>query len=277
MSAPKTEKKKPVKKKSTTKAVAKREPKQITKRGDLRGLRNVNPQQLIIKAIERNVPIEILERLLLMSDKFKKDEAEIAFREAMSGFQAECPVIPKRKIVRNRDGTIRYRYAPIEDIIPLVQPLIDKYGFSYDIEMEQKELTISGTTTVFHVLGHSKRSSFGIPIAVPPEMKMSEQHKWAGGQTYVKRISFCNAFGILTGDEDTNGNGGGNGEDPTDADLDEKKAKLENDLPPDVLDGYRLLGYGVKAAHAFSQKFEWNAEKIKIEINRILDAKNATL
>jgi len=275
MSAPKTEKKKPVKKKSTTKAVAKREPKQITKRGDLRGLRNVNPQQLIIKAIERNVPIEILERLLLMSDKFKKDEAEIAFREAMSGFQAECPVIPKRKIVRNRDGTIRYRYAPIEDIIPLVQPLIDKYGFSYDIEMEQKELTISGTTTVFHVLGHSKRSSFGIPIAVPPEMKMSEQHKWAGGQTYVKRISFCNAFGILTGDEDTDGNdGNGDNDDLDEAELKRMKEELEK-LPPEIQEGLRILKYGIKGGYRFCEKCEWNHDKIKFETNKIIDVKNA--
>ena len=275
-------KKKPApKKKSTIKAVAKRDPNQVINQGDLRDIQTVNPQALIMTAIERNVPIEVLERLLVMRDKIRGEMAEVAFRESMSAFQAECPIIIKLKPVYNTDGTVRYRYAPIEDIIPQVQPLMEKHGFSFDIETEQKGEMLFTTTTAYHILGHSKKSIFGVPTEFNPALKMSEQHKWISAQTIGKRVSFCNVFGILTGDGDNNGEP--QGDEITDEQKEEKERKRQeameklDNLPDEIKEGFKILQYEDGARYIFCQQCEWNNDKIKSEINKIIDAREAKI
>lgn len=161
---------------------------------------NVNPQSLIMAAIDKNVSIEVMEKLLAMRDKLQSEQAELAFREAMSKFQSECPIIPKRKEVFDKGGKLRYKYAPIEDIVKAVQSLLETCGLSYDIDTEPTDVGITVVLTVSHVLGHKKVTRFNAPIQ--KDAYMSDPQKWASASTFAKRYAFCNGFGILTGDED---------------------------------------------------------------------------
>ena len=54
-----------------------------------------NPQTIIEMAVTQKVPMDILKELLAMRKEWQKEQAEIAFREAMSKFQAQCPIINK--------------------------------------------------------------------------------------------------------------------------------------------------------------------------------------
>jgi len=63
---------------------------------------NINPQALIKLAIEKGSSIETMERLLDMRKRLRDEQAEIEFREAMSYFQAHCPIIEKKKIVKDQ-------------------------------------------------------------------------------------------------------------------------------------------------------------------------------
>lgn len=162
--------------------------------------REVNAHSLIMAAIDKSVPVDVLERLLAMREKIQKEQAEIEFREAISHFQSECPIIPKRKEVYDKNGKLRYRYAPIEDIVKAVQPYLAKNGLSYDIDTEPVEHGIMVVLTVSHVAGHQKVTKFSAPIQ--SDAYMSDPQKWASASTFAKRYAFCNGFGILTGDED---------------------------------------------------------------------------
>lgn len=176
---------------------------------------NVDPQALIKIAIEKNVPVDVLERLLAMRERLQGEQAEIEFREALSNFQSECPVIVKRKEVYDKYGKLRYRYAPLDDILKQIKPYLKENGLSYDIDT-QITSNPSGITTVVkvcHKLGHSKTTTFNVPV--DKDSYMSEPQKWASAQTFSKRYAFCNGFGILTGDED-----------------DDTVILLKNDSPP---------------------------------------------
>jgi predicted nucleic acid-binding protein len=162
--------------------------------------REVNAHSLIMAAIDKSVPVDVLERLLAMREKIQKEQAEIEFREAISSFQSECPIIPKRKEVFDKNGKLRYRYAPIEDIVKAVQPYLAKNGLSYDIDTEPVQGGIVVVLTVSHVAGHQKVTRFSAPIQ--SDAYMSDPQKWASASTFAKRYAFCNGFGILTGDED---------------------------------------------------------------------------
>ena len=161
---------------------------------------DIKVQSLIMAAIDKAVPIDVLERLLAMREKVQKEQAELEFRAAISAFQGDVPVIVKRKEVHDKSGKLRYRYAPIEDIVRQVQPYLKANGLSYDIDTEQVGQGIAVTVTVSHVAGHQKITKFTAPIQA--DAYMTDPQKWAAAFTFAKRYAFCNGFGILTGEED---------------------------------------------------------------------------
>jgi ERF superfamily len=57
---------------------------------------------------------------------------------------------------------------------------------------------------VRHINGHSETARFEVPI--DKEAYMNSQQQYGSASTFSKRYAFCNAFGILTGDEDTDAN-----------------------------------------------------------------------
>jgi len=232
----------------------------------------LNPETLIMKAIENNSAIDVMERLLDMRERINKEQAGRDFREAMAEFQAECPVIVKSTPVYNKDKrTVRFKYAPLDVIVSTVQPLLRDAGLSYDIDTEQHDKGITVSVTVVHIGGHSKDTKFSVPV--DKDAYMNEPQKWASAQTFAKRYAFCNAFGILTGDSDDDGQSSGENEV-------EKKKKMTDEalsrisgLSDSAKDGLRLLGYNAITADIFCSKFEYNESKIISETNKILDAK----
>lgn len=159
-------------------------------------------QTFISQAIAANAPIETMERLFDLRAKVKAEAAGEAFVRAIGKFQNECPVIKKTKKVLNKDGrTVRYQFAPLEDIVSQIKkPLMDN-ELSYSWNTKHLDGHMEVTCKVTHVLGHSETSTFEIPI--DKEGFMTAPQKYASAQTFAKRYTLCNALGISTGDEDT--------------------------------------------------------------------------
>ncbi len=166
---------------------------------------NQQAETLISQAIDKKVPVETMEKLLSMRRELKKEWAEEQFNTAMAEFQNECPIIDKSKAVMNTGGSsVRYHYAPLEVIVAQAGPVIAKNGFSYIIKAKIADNIVKVTVKVTHKYGHSDDSEFEVPI--DPKAFMNEQQKFASALTYAKRYAFCNAFGIMTGDEDDDSN-----------------------------------------------------------------------
>lgn len=168
-------------------------------------------ETLIGKAIEQGISVEGLERLLAMRDRLRAEDARAAFFEAMTGFQADCPVIGKTRTARiesRTGGSYTYRYAPLEVIVAAVSPILHRYGLSYrfDTRFEDNPPAQHVICTVTHVQGHSESSEFRSPVDSSARMNVMQQS--AAAQTYAKRYALVNALGILTGDEDNDGHTG---------------------------------------------------------------------
>ena len=159
---------------------------------------------LIAKAIEHNVGIDTLERLLALRERLKAEHDREAFLRALAGFQGECPVIAKSKNVTVQSATGRgysYRYAPLDIIVEQIRPYLQKYGLSYTIKTRQDEGTLTAICEAHHEAGHTEPSELTVPI--DKAASMNDTQKVGAARTYAMRYAFCNAFGILTGDEDT--------------------------------------------------------------------------
>jgi hypothetical protein len=137
-----------------------------------------------------------------MRKDLKAEKAREAFTEAMASFQAECPIIEKTKVVLNKDGrTIRYKYAPLDSIVSQVRKPLADNGLAYSFDEKKDDKLITAICKVTHELGHFETSSFQVPIGT--EDYMSDPQKHGARITFAKRYAFCNALGILIGDEDT--------------------------------------------------------------------------
>lgn len=153
-------------------------------------------------AISSNAPIETLERLFALHKEVEAEKAKSAYVQALANFQRECPVIEKKKKVMNKDGaTIRYMFAPLDDIVSQIKDILGKNGLSYTWTVVNDATGMTATAKITHVQGHSETSSFTVPVDT--EGYMTAPQKNAAAQTFAKRYALCNALGISTGDEDT--------------------------------------------------------------------------
>lgn len=174
----------------------------------------MDPEQLIAKAIEHNVSVDVLSQLLTMRASLRAERAREAYFAALAQFQSSCPVINKQKQVRGKDGGVRYSYAPLDDIVQQAGPHLKANDFSYSFKTEKVEDGVLVSCETRHIAGHVETSTVSVPIE--KEAFMNDAQKTGSALMYGKRYAFCNAFGILTGDQDDDGKSMGNGISPTD-------------------------------------------------------------
>lgn len=167
-----------------------------------KGIVNFNAESLISQAITQKLPVDVMERLLAMRKELKAEWAKEQYTKAMSAFQSQCPTIQKTKEVKTNTGEIAYKYAPIESIVEQIKEPLQRNGFSYSTNMELLETGVKVFVKVTHISGHSEVTEMNVPLG-NKTLIMSQTQVVAAAQTFAKRYAFCNAFGILTGDEDT--------------------------------------------------------------------------
>lgn len=156
-----------------------------------------DPEAILRFAVEHNASVETIERMMAVRRELRQEAAKEAFDRALADFQSECPII-----VKSKDGAKQaYKYAPLDDIVHQTRELIRKHGFSYSITGDFEPGFVQAVCTIKHSAGHSEESRFKAPIDNKNPM-MTDPQRYGGAMTFAKRYAFCNAFGILTADED---------------------------------------------------------------------------
>lgn len=205
--------------------------------------RDISPMTLLEQALEKGVAPETIEKFMNLKDRWDAKQAKQAFDDAMANFQGECPIIKKGTTVKDSSGKSLYSYAKIESIISQVRPFLKKNGFSYKINLEMAADKVKAICIAKHVDGHSESSDIEIPMGTKTGI-MSAPQQSAATATFAKRYAFCNAFGIMTGDDDTDSNNPKEAKKVADIAIYEAKIKaagsidelkkIFSDLPADV-------------------------------------------
>lgn len=168
---------------------------------------SVNPQALIKQAIDKNLDLDKMERILAMRKELKDEFARDEYFKNLALFQKDCPIIKKKSSVLQKNSTkVRYKYAPIENIIEQVKDILEKYGFSYTFKTKQSNGDFTTICESYHKTGHKEVTEFTVPI--DKEAYMSAPQQIASASTFAKRYAFCNAFGIVTESDDDDANMG---------------------------------------------------------------------
>lgn len=236
------------------------------------------PENMLMTALQQGMSIDIIEKLIGLKERLEKSEAEKAFREAMSKFQAECPVIKKKKKVLNKDGTsTRYKYAPTDDIVKIVSPIMAKHNLSFTaktrLETRDEIPGMVAIARISHILGYTEETEFWAPI--DDNQYMTKQQRYGSTRTFTIRYALSDGLGIITGDEDNDTNDPDAAKKKEEA---EQKAKEAKEQLKKFLDeneylkkGFEVLEYTERAQWSFCNGNKWNAEQIKNHLNLLVE------
>jgi len=130
----------------------------------------------------------------------KEEIAKENFCLELSKLQEEIPPIPTDCEVKDDKGNVRYRYASLKKIMEVMQPLLSKHGFSISFETEKTDKgEVKVVCILRHILGHSEKSSFTIPMET--SKYMSDIQKMGSTLTYAKRYALSSMLNITTSDD----------------------------------------------------------------------------
>jgi len=160
-------------------------------------------EEVLMAAVQKDASIETLERIAAMIERSQAAAAKREFLDALSRFQATMPVIKKRKKVSNKDGSLRFHYAPIEDILGLALEHLAANGLSVTTGNRIVENKLIGFATAYHTGGHSETRDFEVPIT--PSQFMSDQQSYSAASTFAERNAVRQVLGIVLAGEDNEG------------------------------------------------------------------------
>lgn len=142
-----------------------------------------------------------LEKLTDLYLRVEGVNARKAFIEAKAALQSDLPPIQATKAVPNNDGSVRYKFAPYEEIMRAVGPSLVRHGFSISFSQEIGEGRIVAVCTLSHVGGHSESNSFAVRAGKGPPGS-SEAQADGSASSYAKRFALCNCLNITIGLDD---------------------------------------------------------------------------
>ncbi|MCH7724614.1 MAG: ERF family protein [Bacteroidetes bacterium] len=160
-----------------------------------------SPTDLLTLAVEKNLDVEKLEKLMALQQQWEDKQAKKAFLKAMSEFQSKCPVLKKSKTVKF--NAVQYKYIPLGQITAQIKELLMECGLSYRWETKYSEGKITITCIVSHVDGHSEQNSM---MAGKDNSGAKNDIQQIGStMTYLQRYTLIGALGISSADNDVDG------------------------------------------------------------------------
>lgn len=168
---------------------------------------NTQMNKLLEMALDKEVPVEALEKLVALSERVQDRTSSQEFADAMSRFQEECPSISKtsRANIATKSGMrYSYNFADLDHIVKTIRPVLARHGLSFTWDSETGAGTIKVVCIISHVNGHKEQASFACPTE-SPSSQMSGQQKVAAALTFARRQSLVQALGLTTTEPDADG------------------------------------------------------------------------
>ncbi len=161
----------------------------------------MSPMALMTMAMDKNLDLDRIERLLKFQAEAEAREAQKAFTKAMAEFKKVGFVI--QKDLKN----IQYNSEYASDgAINKVAPVLARYGISHSFTTEQK----GGEVWVTCILQHSEGGSKSVTQHAPPDKSGAKNtiQQFKSTRTYLRKTTLEDVLGIATAsDSDDDGNG----------------------------------------------------------------------
>ena len=164
----------------------------------------VTPMAMLAKAVEGGADIDVLEKLMGLSERWESNQARKAFDNAMSAAKAEIPVIIKNRVVDFTGKTglrTNYRHEDLAEIARTVTPILAKHGLSYRYRTTSNlNEPVTVTCIVSHRDGHFEENT----LSAGRDDSGNKNSIQAVGSTltYLQRMTLKAALGLAASDDD---------------------------------------------------------------------------
>lgn len=202
----------------------------------------------MLKLIERNVPIEAIEKYMDLRARNAKEIASQQFNEALANFRGEHIHVTRSKVV-NAGPLKGTAYAVLSDFVNATAPQLAKFGLSVSWRcMRDEKDWIEIACIVRHRGGHQEETRMG----GPPDEGGAKNKIQARASTisYLEKYTLKMALGLAEQDDDDDGNGG-----PDNAEREPQAAATRDQAP-------RSTERPAYAAEAFAENLPKWAELI---------------
>ncbi len=156
--------------------------------------------QIVALAANPDMDVAKLEKLIDLQERVMRRDAEAQFNAAFAEMQSEIPTV----IEKGKGDSGKWFYAPLEDIVAVMRPILQKHGFSLSHRTEWPDKgTLKVVGILSHVQGHSRQSEF-LSSADPSGSKNAIQGL-GSANAYGRRYTTNDLLGIVTRKQDDDG------------------------------------------------------------------------
>lgn len=158
-----------------------------------------SPDQMLWAIVKGGVTAEnvgAFEQLVKLSEHMEDRKAAKSASRCLRELQADAKHIAATKAVPDKQGNVKYRYAPYEEIMAQAQPLLTKHGFSARFSQKMEADRVTVTCVLMHDDGHSFTNDFTVRVGSGPPNASAPQAD-AGAGTTAQREAFCDALNIV--------------------------------------------------------------------------------
>lgn len=162
-----------------------------------------SPMEILELAVTSGASVDVLERLMALSDQWSTRQAERAFTAALSDARADLP-----KLVKGREvdfstprGRTHYRYEDLASVVDAVAPVLARHGLSFRWRTDSTQRGLVAVTCILsHKDGHAEETT----LAGPYDESGNKNAIQAIGSvvTYLQRYTLKAALGVAAADDD---------------------------------------------------------------------------
>lgn len=154
---------------------------------------------ILAAVAKQNITAEsvgVVERLVALKEREDGRQAERDFAVAFVALQSEIPRIEPTREIPDKHGNVKFKYAPYEEIMRAVRPLLLKHQFTVTFDNDFQDDRVVVTCKLQHIGGHKTETKHAARVGSGP-VNASPAQADGAAQTYAKRFALCSALNIV--------------------------------------------------------------------------------
>lgn len=162
----------------------------------------ITPMAMVDRAVSQGASVEVVAKMMELQERWQKNQARMAFDEAMAAAKAEIPVIFKNRTVdfTSQKGRTNYRHEDLAEIARTVDPILGKHGLSYRFNTKTDPGIVTVTCILSHRNGHFEENA----LSAGHDVSGNKNSIQAIGSTitYLQRYTLKAALGLAASADD---------------------------------------------------------------------------
>jgi hypothetical protein len=140
--------------------------------------------------------VAVMGQLIALKERMDAKQAEREFASAFVKLQAQMPKIEPTRGIPDKFGKVKFQYAPYEEIMRKVRPLLTEHGFTITFDSDFADGRVTVICKLQHIGGHKTETRHAARVGHGP-VNSSEAQADGAAQTYAKRYALCSALNIV--------------------------------------------------------------------------------